>query len=66
MAWTQAQLDTIEAAIAQGATSVEYDGKKVEYRSLTDMMRVRDLMRKSLGQTGSTRIFTEHSKGFKQ
>lgn len=49
MAWTQEQLDAIESAIANGTLSVEYADKKVTYRSLEDLLRVRDLMRKALG-----------------
>lgn len=49
--WTQPQLDALESAIARGVTSVTYDGKKVEYRSLAEMLSIRDRMREALGLT---------------
>ena len=45
------QLTAIEAAIASGTTRVSYDGKSVEYRSLSDLYRVRDDLRGQLGMT---------------
>lgn len=65
MAFTQAQLDALEEAIATGSRRVKYADKEVEYASLTEMLRVRDLIRKSLGQvaTNSTRFKVSASKG---
>jgi hypothetical protein len=40
MAWTQAQIDALKSAIAQGATSVSFEGKTVTYRSLSDMIDI--------------------------
>lgn len=45
----QRHLDAIETAIYSGATRVSYDGKSVEYRSLAEMERVRDGLRRQLG-----------------
>lgn len=45
----QKQLDAIELAIYSGTTRVSYDGKSVEYRSLAEMERVRDGLRRQLG-----------------
>lgn len=42
-------LTALDAAIAQGVTSVSYDGKTVSYRRLDDMMKVRDWLRRELG-----------------
>lgn len=53
MAYTQNQLNAIEAAIAEGALVVQYDNKKVEYRSLNDMLRIRDMMREELSGASS-------------
>ena len=44
MPFTQAQLDTLDAAIAQGVLTVEYSDKKVTYRSFNEMMKTRALM----------------------
>lgn len=38
--YTLAQLEALKAAFAQGAQSVEFEGKKVVYRSLAEMLRL--------------------------
>lgn len=53
MAWTQTQLDTLEAAIAQGVLTVEYGDKRVTYQSMADMLRLREKMIAEL-RPGST------------
>lgn len=42
-------LAALENALAQGVTSVSYDGKTVSYRRLEDMLKIRDWMRRELG-----------------
>lgn len=49
MAWTQTQLDDLEAAYAQGLLSVSIAGKSINYRSRAEMKAVLDEMRASLG-----------------
>lgn len=39
-AYTQAQLDALRAAAANGTTRVTYDGKTVEYRSLSEILQM--------------------------
>lgn len=51
MAFTQTQLDALEQAISLGVTTVDYGDRKVTYRSLAEMTRIRDMMRRDLGQT---------------
>jgi hypothetical protein len=51
MAFTQPQLDALEGAIATGSLSCEFDGKRVTYRSLDEMMRIRETIRGALGLT---------------
>lgn len=65
MAWTQEQLQALEEAIAQGALTIEYGGKRITYRSLDEMMRLRELIKKTLGTgtAGATTIKTTFSKG---
>ncbi len=48
MAFTQAQLDAIEAALATGTLTVEYAEKRVTYRSQADMIALRNLMKNEL------------------
>lgn len=66
--YTQSQYDTLTAAIAQGATTVKYGDKEVTYRSLTDMLRVKELMATDLGINGTApqnrgRRYAQFSKG---
>lgn len=71
MTWTADQLAALEESIALGATTVQYTDRTVTYRSLSDMMKLRDLMRRDLGLSGTTdgsigngnRRYYEHSKG---
>ncbi|MGL4478794.1 MAG: phage head-tail joining protein [Aeromonas veronii] len=48
MAYTQAQLDALDAAIASGALSVRYADQQVTYRSLQEMQAIRDKMAAAL------------------
>lgn len=66
MAYTQDQLKALEAAIAEGALVVKYGDKSVEYRSLDDMLRIRDLMRADLGSAVNSDggvVYPSFSKG---
>lgn len=65
-AFTQAQLDELEKSIAAGVLSVKYQDRTVTYQSLTEMIRIRDLIKKELGQvsTQNQRVLMSHSKGF--
>lgn len=62
--FTQEQLDAIESAIAEGALIVKYRDREVTYRSLNEMLKIRDMMLKDLGQVAKTdRRLSEFSKG---
>ena len=66
MAYTQAQLVALEAAIAEGALTVKYQDKQVTYRSLDEMIRLRNMMRREMGySTGARAVVPEFSKGLK-
>lgn len=47
--FTKEKLHALECAIAEGALEVQYSDKKIVYRSLSEMMKIRDIMKKSLG-----------------
>jgi hypothetical protein len=65
MAWTQAQLDAIESAIASGVTTCSYEGKTVTYASLDVMLRVRSMIRASLGLTEpAVTVLVQHDRGY--
>lgn len=65
--YTVEQYNTLCGAIAQGVLRVEYGDKKVEYRSLNEMQRIKSLMETSLGLNKKVkrRKFISHSKGLK-
>lgn len=69
MAWTQTDLDTLEKAIATGATRVKYADKEVEYRTLAEMWQLRDQIKDELGLNGTGenkgRRFASFDKGIK-
>jgi hypothetical protein len=68
MAFTQAQLDALEAAITGGELKVKYGDKEVTYRTLDEMIRIRDMMRRDLGLASATnsRVYMTHSKGYER
>jgi hypothetical protein len=49
--FTQEQLDTLNQAIAEGALIVWYGDKRVEYRSLTEMLQIKKMMEDDLAPT---------------
>lgn len=51
MEYTQADLDQLNKAIKSGRLTVEYDGQKVTYRSLDELIRARNLIKSELAQT---------------
>lgn len=51
MAFTQTDLDTLNAAIASGELRVQYRDKAVQYRSLSEMLQIRKMMQEELGLT---------------
>jgi hypothetical protein len=55
MSYTQAQLDALEAMSAGGVRESEYDGRRIKYRSMSELIRARDTVRAGL-QSASPRI----------
>lgn len=70
MAWTDADLETLETAIASGTLRVRYEGppaREITYQNLTEMLKLRGLMRTELGLDAGTRQkfrFAKTKKGF--
>lgn len=54
--FTQGQLDALEAMIAGGILESEYDGKRVKYRSMAELIRARDVVKNGMGSSTTTRI----------
>ena len=62
--WTLEQLHALEKALAEGVLTVKYSDKLITYRSLDEMLRLREAMRLALGLTEkSVRLLARHSKG---
>lgn len=68
MAWSQADLDNLDAAIATGATLVKFgagpDSREVRYRSLADMLSTRTIIADALAPAGNKSLvtFVEHTR----
>ena len=58
MAWTASDLLEIETAIKSGTIRVKYSDKEVTYRSLEEMLKIRDLIKRSIseGNRGPLRV----------
>jgi hypothetical protein len=63
MAFTLTQLSAIEAALASGELKVKYDGKEIEYRSVGDLLKVRNLARSELVAAGQLTDTTLSNRG---
>jgi len=57
--FTQAQIEALEKAIAEGTLRVKYQDREVTYRSLEEMLEILSLMKKSKIKV----IHPEFSKG---
>ncbi|MEG9622070.1 phage head-tail joining protein [Pseudomonas guariconensis] len=55
MAYTPAQLAAVERAIARGERIVRYSDRTVEYRSVDELLKVRDQIRTELAQAAGPR-----------
>lgn len=62
--FTASDLAAIEAAIASGALRVEYNDRTVVYRSMKELLKAREVIRRCLGLVNKGgRIKVEASKG---
>jgi hypothetical protein len=48
VAWTQAEIDTLKAAIASGVLSVAYSDRTVTYKSTDDQLKALALMEREV------------------
>ncbi len=54
MSYTIEQLTAIESAIASGELVVRSEtGRMIEYRSMSDLIKARDVIKKALEQSGT-------------
>lgn len=66
--WTADHLARLEAAIAKGVMSVQYEDRRVTYRSQREMLELRDLMKRELGQRpsrSSRRAYARTDRGLR-
>lgn len=65
--YTAAQRAALVASIAEGAKTVKYEDREVEYRSIKDMLALLHAMDKDLGTSSRSprqrRVLTQTSKG---
>lgn len=63
--FTQTQLDALNRMIASGVLRSEYDGQRIEYRSMAELIRARDAVRAGLGSSSVrvTSVNPVYSKG---
>ena len=61
---TTEDLTALETAIMKGVRTVKYTDKEITYRSLDEMFRIRDWMRRCLGiiTTRGERRVAQHEK----
>lgn len=66
MAWSQSDLDAINAAIAGGARRVRFQTHEVEYHSLAELMRARDAIKAEIEGNGTATgvLFAEYHGGY--
>lgn len=54
MAWTLAQLDAIESAIASGELTVRFGDRTVTYRSMEELLQARGVIKEALAVESGT------------
>jgi hypothetical protein len=63
MAFTQSDLDNINAAVGTGELSVEVNGRKVVYRSIDDLVKARNLIANDLAATAASAAGSSTRRG---
>lgn len=57
MAWTEADIAVLDAAIKQGTVKVKFADREITYRSLDEMLKLRDLMTKSVSGRPAPKVW---------
>ena len=67
MALSQTDLDNLEAALASGELSVEYEGRRVTFRSVDDLSRSIAYVKNALAAAAAggavTQSYIQHDRG---
>lgn len=55
--FSQAQLEALNKMIASGVLESEYDGQKIKYRTMAELIHARDMIKSALASgTASSRV----------
>ena len=54
MSWTSSDLTAIEKAIASGELSVQFADRRVQYRSIDELLKARDVIKQSIALVGNS------------
>lgn len=65
MAWTQADVDLLKAAIAKGRRKVQLNGRSVEYQSITEMLAALDAMQKEVNDAAAVSTGVRRPVGYR-
>lgn len=64
MAFTQADLDRLDAAIARGTLSVEIEGRRVVYRTMNELLAARNHVQNQLSAASGGGTITKTFASF--
>lgn len=66
MAWSESDITALETAIKQGTVRVKFADREITYRSLDEMIRLRDLMISSVRgkSTPKSHTFGDYDRGY--
>jgi hypothetical protein len=62
MAFTTADLDAVNVAIAKGESKVRFADREVIYRTMDELLKARDIILSDLAATGLTTRAARHSR----
>ena len=54
MSWTITDLTAIETAIASSELRVKFSDREVQYRSMDELLKARDVIKESIASVGGT------------
>lgn len=63
--YTQAQLDALRAAATKGVRTVEYDGQRVTYNSLAEILQMISIIERDLSGAISKRVVYGAGRGLR-
>lgn len=65
MSWTESDITALESAIKQGTVRVKFADREITYRSLDDMLKLRDTMISAVRGRKAAKVYTpEYDRGY--